>query len=95
MNDNGYKHYQVVEPGFKYNMMDLQAALGIHQLARLDINWQKRQTLFQQYISAFSGLPIQLPNPGDADSKAAYHLFPVLIDEIDYIIETTKALLSA
>ena len=30
--DEGYKHYQVVECGFKYNMMDLQAAIGIHQL---------------------------------------------------------------
>lgn len=79
--DNGYKHYQVVEPGFKYNMMDLQAALGIHQLARLDANWQKRQALFQQYMSAFSDLPIKLPDQGDVDSKAAFHLFPILIDE--------------
>ena len=41
--DAGFKHYQVVECGFKYNMMDLQAALGIHQLARVDKNWIKRQ----------------------------------------------------
>ena len=34
--DEGYKHYQVVEAGFKYNMMDLQAAIGIHQLKRID-----------------------------------------------------------
>jgi len=32
--DDGYKHYQVVECGFKYNMMDLQAGIGIHQLKR-------------------------------------------------------------
>ena len=79
--DNGYKHYQVIEPGFKYNMMDLQAALGIHQLARLDSNWQQRRALFQQYMSAFSSLPLKLPDAGAADCKAAYHLFPVLIDE--------------
>ena len=34
--DEGYKHYQVVECGFKYNMMDLQAAIGIHQLKRVE-----------------------------------------------------------
>ena len=33
--DEGYKHYYVIECGFKYNMMDLQAALGIHQLAQI------------------------------------------------------------
>ena len=38
--DQGYKHYQVVECGFKYNMMDLQAALGIHQLQRVEACWQ-------------------------------------------------------
>jgi dTDP-4-amino-4,6-dideoxygalactose transaminase len=32
--DEGYKHYYVLEAGFKYNMMDLQAAIGIHQLQR-------------------------------------------------------------
>ena len=36
--DEGYQHYEVVEPGFKYNMTDLQAALGIHQLARVEEN---------------------------------------------------------
>lgn len=38
--DEGYKHYQVVEAGFKYNMMDLQAAIGIHQLRRIEKNWR-------------------------------------------------------
>ncbi len=41
--DEGYKHYQVVECGFKYNMMDLQAAIGIHQLARVEANWRRRE----------------------------------------------------
>jgi len=38
--DEGYKHYQVVSPGFKYNMMDIQASLGIHQLERLEKNFE-------------------------------------------------------
>ncbi len=36
--DSGFKHYEVVEPGFKYNMMDIQAALGLHQLRRVEEN---------------------------------------------------------
>ncbi len=38
--DEGYKHYYVTECGYKYNMTDLQAALGIHQLARVERNWR-------------------------------------------------------
>src|SRR5207237_29228 len=44
--DAGYKHYQVVECGFKYNMMDLQAAIGIHQLARVETSWLRRQEIW-------------------------------------------------
>ena len=40
----GYRHYSCVTPGFKYNMMDVQAALGLHQLARVDANLRLRGT---------------------------------------------------
>lgn len=79
--DQGYKHYQVVEAGFKYNMMDLQAALGIHQLARVEANWQRRQEIWQQYMNAFAGLPIDLPAPPAANTRHAYHLFTIMLDE--------------
>ena len=39
----GYRHYQVSVPGFKYNMTDLQAALGLHQLARQPVGAQRRR----------------------------------------------------
>jgi len=45
--DAGFKHYQVVTDGYKYNMMDIQAALGIHQLARVEKNWLKRQQIWE------------------------------------------------
>jgi dTDP-4-amino-4,6-dideoxygalactose transaminase len=53
--DKGYKHYQVVECGFKYNMMDLQAAIGIHQLARVEKNWLRRREVWEHYQQAFAG----------------------------------------
>ena len=54
--DKGYKHYQVVECGFKYNMMDLQAALGIHQLARAEQNLTRRERLWFMYQESLADL---------------------------------------
>jgi len=79
--DSGYKHYQVVECGFKYNMMDLQAALGIHQLARVEASWQRREALWRSYQTKLADLPLQLPAEPEVDTRHAYHLYTVLIDE--------------
>jgi len=79
--DEGYKHYQVVECGFKYNMMDLQAAIGIHQLARVQKNWQQRQKIWSRYQRAFADLPLGLPSEPEPGTRHAYHLYTVLVDE--------------
>ncbi|MEZ5484197.1 MAG: DegT/DnrJ/EryC1/StrS family aminotransferase [Lysobacteraceae bacterium] len=78
--DSGYKHYQVVECGFKYNMMDIQAALGIHQLARIESNWLRRREIWQRYLDAFSDMHIELPAPVEAETRHAFHLFTILVD---------------
>ena len=77
----GYKHYQVVYPGFKYNMMDLQAAIGIHQLARVGKNLHRRDQIWQMYTDAFADLPIHLPEPDEAGSVHARHLYTLMIDK--------------
>ena len=79
--DEGYKHYYVVETGFKYNMMDLQAALGTHQLRRVEENWKRRQSIWTRYMNAFGDLPITLPAPVEANTRHAFHLFTPLFDE--------------
>ena len=79
--DEGYKHYYVVECGFKYNMMDLQAAIGIHQLERVERNWQKRGDIWKRYNEAFADLSVELPAPVEPDTRHAYHLYTILIDE--------------
>jgi dTDP-4-amino-4,6-dideoxygalactose transaminase len=78
--DTGYKHYQVVECGFKYNMMDIQAAIGIHQLARVEKNWQKRKRIWDMYRNSLKNLPLFLPPEPAKDTRHAYHLFTPLID---------------
>ena len=79
--DEGYKHYEVVSAGFKYNMMDLQAALGIHQLRSVEKNWLRRQAIWDQYQQAFADLPVGRPQDPAADTRHAYHLYTLEIDE--------------
>jgi dTDP-4-amino-4,6-dideoxygalactose transaminase len=79
--DEGYKHYEVVEVGFKYNMMDIQAALGIHQLRRVEQNWLRRRDIWDTYQKAFSGLSCGCPAEPDEYMRHAYHLYTLTIDE--------------
>ncbi len=78
--DEGYRHYQVIECGFKYNMMDLQAAIGIHQLERVERNWLRRGEIWQRYNEAFADLPLTLPSAPETETRHAYHLYTVLVD---------------
>jgi len=79
--DEGYKHYQVVECGFKYNMMDIQAAIGIHQLKRIESYWERRRKIWRRYNDAFAALPLGLPAEPEPNTRHAYHLYTLMIDE--------------
>jgi dTDP-4-amino-4,6-dideoxygalactose transaminase len=78
--DSGYKHYYVEEAGFKYNMMDLQAAIGIHQLKRIEEFWKRREWIWNKYVAALADLDIGLPAPVENDTRHAYHLFTLRIN---------------
>jgi dTDP-4-amino-4,6-dideoxygalactose transaminase len=78
--DDGYKHYQVVAAGFKYNMMDLQAAIGLRQLERVESYWKRREQIWARYMEEFADLPLVLPSAPAPDTRHGYHLFSVLID---------------
>ena len=90
--DGGYKHYYVEECGYKYNMMDLQAAIGIHQLTRIEKYWLKREEIWHKYMEAFRDLPIALPAPPEPNTRHAYHLFTILIDRAKTGISRDKFL---
>jgi dTDP-4-amino-4,6-dideoxygalactose transaminase len=79
--DDGYKHYDVVEVGFKYNMMDLQAAIGMHQIKRVDRYWARREKIWRTYDAAFASLPVQRPAATESATRHALHLYTLLIDE--------------
>jgi dTDP-4-amino-4,6-dideoxygalactose transaminase len=78
--DEGYKHYQVIYPGFKYNMMDIQASIGIHQLARVESWLERRNEIWRRYSEAFADLPVGLPAPDEPETVHARHLYTLLID---------------
>ena len=74
---DGPWHYQQVELGFNYRMTDIQAALGLSQLGRLDAFLASRRSLVRRYGQILAGLPVTLP-PTDDDS--AWHLYPIRVD---------------
>ena len=77
----GAPSYEVVSPGYKYNMTDIQASLGIHQLARIEQNLGRRAEIWARYDRELAGLQIDLPAPVDPDTVHARHLYTVLVDQ--------------
>jgi dTDP-4-amino-4,6-dideoxygalactose transaminase len=92
--DAGFKHYEVTEPGFKYNMMDLQAALGIHQLRRVEDNLLRREAIWARYDAAFAELPAFLPPPVEPDTRHARHLYTLQVD-VDRLTVGRDAIMTA
>ena len=68
-------HYDVVAPGYKYNLSDLHAAIGRVQLRRTAAMHGRRQLIARHYLDAFANLPIQLPADAPEGSVHAWHLF--------------------
>jgi dTDP-4-amino-4,6-dideoxygalactose transaminase len=78
--DAGYQHYLASEPGYKFNMMDIQAALGIHQLARLEDMYKVREKQWHAYRQDLAGIDgLVLPPAKAAHGRHARHLFTVEI----------------
>jgi dTDP-4-amino-4,6-dideoxygalactose transaminase len=78
--NGGSWYYEVVLPGFKCNMTDLQAAIGLRQLEKLEGFQQRRREIVNRYNEAFAGLPaIELPaeRPG---VESAWHLYVIRLD---------------
>jgi len=77
--DQGFRHYEVVRPGFKFNMTDVQAAVGLHQLSRLDAWIDRRAGLWERYDELLAELPLQTPPAPEPDTRHARHLYQVLV----------------
>ncbi len=79
----GFTPYELVEPGYKYNMLDLTAALGLGQLRRVEENWRIRERLVALYnegLSEVPGLAIPALEPLGPGDRHAWHLYTIALD---------------
>ena len=76
----GTWRYEIIAPGFKYNLTDIAAALGRVQLRKLDTMWRRRVEIAHRYDAAFAGRPeLQLP-ARSATNQHAWHLYMLRVD---------------
>ena len=73
--------YEIVAPGFKYNLTDIAAALGLHQLKRLEGFAQRRAAIAARYDEAFADLPLVMPPRPAPGERHAWHLYVVRLTD--------------
>ena len=74
-------YYEIVAPGFKYNLTDIAAAIGIHQLKRAHAFQQRRAAVAAWYGQALAGLPLLLPPQPPAGEVHSWHLYVVRLGD--------------
>ena len=72
-------YYEIVAPGYKYNMSDIMASMGIHQLKKAERMKARRREIAMRYTEALQRLPLTLPYLPAEDEDNAWHLYPVHI----------------
>ena len=76
---DGFQHYEIIVPGYKYNMYDMQASLGIHQLKKVGAFLNRREQIVKKYDEAFDDVDeIQLLNTRP-DVQNAHHLYIIVV----------------
>jgi dTDP-4-amino-4,6-dideoxygalactose transaminase len=73
--------YQVVAPGFKYNLTDIAAAIGLQQLRKIDRFLERRRQLARRYTEALARMPLQLPADAGDGGAHAWHLYVIRLTE--------------
>lgn len=73
-------YYQVIAPGFKYNMTDLAASLGIHQLKKVWEFQKRRKQIAYKYNNAFNGLPVVTPFIINKEDIHSWHLYVIQLE---------------
>lgn len=74
-------YYEVVAPGFKYNLTDIAAAIGLHQLRKARGFQQRREEIARQYERGFAGLPVLTPPPPRDGDTHAWHLYALRLND--------------
>ena len=86
--------YEVLAPGYKYNMTDVAAAIALPQLEVVEERWKQRERIWRAYDEQLAGLPLQLPAPAEPGSRHACHLYTVLLS-LEKIGATREQIIAA
>ena len=76
----GSWYYEILAPGYKYNLTDIAASLGIHQLARCDEFWEARLRCAKKYDAGFADMPAILTPHVEIDVQHAWHLYVIQLE---------------
>jgi len=82
-------YYEIVAPGFKYNLTDIAAALGLHQLKRIPAFQQRRVELAQRLDEGLAGLPLVLPPRPPEGDQHSWHLYVVRLTDAATVARDT------
>ena len=74
-------YYEVVAPGFKYNLTDIASAIGIHQLKKSSQFQERREAIANRYSKALADLPLVLPKHAGPNGLHAWHLYVVRLSD--------------
>lgn len=91
MPEKGAWFYDIADLGYNYRMTDLQAALGLSQLSKLDYFIQRRNEIAVNYREALSSSTLELPPSANDGSVHGYHLFPILVDNRRDVFDALRA----
>lgn len=78
--ESGFINYLVEAPGYKYNMTDIQASIGLAQFKQFNNNQNRRKQIWNIYMEQLKDLPLYLPSEIETNTTHAYHLFTILLD---------------
>jgi len=88
----GQPVYEVLEPGYKFNMFDMQAALGLHQLSKIETFWKRRRQIVHRYNAAFKELSQVTVLPDVDGGKNAYHVYVLLLNRDKCMLNRNRLL---
>jgi dTDP-4-amino-4,6-dideoxygalactose transaminase len=74
-------HYEVIAPGFKYNLTDIAASIGIHQLKKVEYFQKRREEIANYYNEHLKSLPLTLPPLSLSGDVHAWHLYVVRLNQ--------------
>jgi len=90
MPEKGGWFYEIAEVGFNYRMTDIQAALGVSQMRRLESFVCRRNEIANYYRDHLAELPIELPPEAPPGFRHGYHLFPILVDNRERVFQELR-----